>query len=165
MDNEPVKIIEPTEEMFRLADYYLELVRHAIPSAQVTLIGSLAIPVCTKDEIDLLVEIDESLTFAEVQQIIENNSEGKIWTGPMIEDEAYMRTKKKFGTICELHIVYKGSPKANKYHQILNQLKSDKKLSGEYSSLKRSLDGLALSEYKKEKRKFLEKHNLSTTML
>ena len=60
MEGEKITILEPTVEVLEKAEFYLNFIRKVLPEARVTLIGSLAIPVCVKNEIDILVEVEES---------------------------------------------------------------------------------------------------------
>jgi len=150
-NEDTVKIVEPTEDVFEKASYYIELVKSTLPNASVTIIGSLAVPICIKNEIDLLVEISENEDIAEIQnKIIERNSD-IFNVGLLVNGEGFNRSKKKHGLICELHILHKGDPRIIKYFDYVERLKSDAALLKRYDDLKRSLDGVPMSEYKEAK--------------
>jgi GrpB-like predicted nucleotidyltransferase (UPF0157 family) len=158
--DDKVKIIEPSEEIFQIVEFYKNIVKKALPDAKVTLIGSLAIPMCGKEEFDLLVEVD-GLDLSKAQSLISENSENIIGIGPITnEGEAFSRSKKRYGIICELHILPKGHKKIFQYLDLVNRLKSDKEIVRKYEGLKRSLDGFSEEEYRNAKIKFLEESGL-----
>jgi len=152
-----IKIIEPSKETFELIDFYKKMIQKALPNSKITLIGSFAIPMFGKEEFDLLVEVDE---VESSQIIISENSQDRIGIGPIIDGEGFCRSKKRYGIICELHIVPRNHKKIKKYLGLIDKLKSNPKLVEEYNILKRSLDSSLESEYKQEKSKFLKSHNL-----
>ncbi len=152
-----IKIIKPSKEIFDLIDFYKNIIQKALPNSKITLIGSFAIPMCGKEEFDLLVEVDDVKSS---QKIISKNSQDRIGIGPIVDGEGFCRSKKRFGIICEIHIVPRNHEKIKKYFNLIDKLKSNPKLVEKYNFLKRSLDGSLESEYKKEKSKFLKSHNL-----
>jgi GrpB-like predicted nucleotidyltransferase (UPF0157 family) len=153
-----INIIEPSKEIFELIEFYKSIVSKALPDSKITLIGSFAIPMCGKEEFDLLIEVDD---VKKSQEIIQEKSQGRIGIGPIIDEEGFCRSKKRFGIICELHIVPKNHKRIRQYRNLINKLQSDSQLIKEYSELKQSLDGSSELKYKREKIKFLEKHNLT----
>jgi GrpB-like predicted nucleotidyltransferase (UPF0157 family) len=152
-----IKILEPSKEIFELIEFYKNLIQNAIPNCKITLIGSFAIPMCGKEEFDLLIEVDD---VKKSQKLIKEHSQDRIKIGPIVNGEGFCKSKKRFGMICELHIVPRKHKKIKQYFDLINKLKSNPKLIENYSNLKQSLDGSSESEYKKEKRKFLKNHNL-----
>ena len=108
MSKDTIKIIEPSKEIFGKINGYIEMVQSILPSSKITLIGSFAIPMCGKEEFDLLVETDDVV---ESQNLVEQNSNGIFGKGPVVGDEAYSRSKKKYGIICELHFLPKKTSK------------------------------------------------------
>lgn len=166
MEKEPVKfeetvqIIDPSPEVVEKADSYIVVLRGILPDAEISLIGSLAIPVSIKNEIDILVEVGEREDIKAVQDKISMES-GKVFrAGPIVRGEGFMRSGKKSGLICELHILHKGDSKANKYRELIKRFQSDPDLLKEYDVLKKSLDGASSEKYKAEKAKFFRGHNL-----
>ena len=51
-----MRIIEPSEEIFKIIEEYKEIISKILPTAKITLIGSFAIPMCGKEEFDLFWE-------------------------------------------------------------------------------------------------------------
>lgn len=155
---ERVKIIEPSKEIFQIIDYYKKIVKKALPKSKVTLIGSFAVPMCGKEEFDLLVETDD---IKKAQHVIKEKGKGRFGIGPVVRDMGFCRSKKRFGIICELHIVPKEYKKSKNHFKIIKKLKSNPELLKKYEDFKRSLDGYTLDRYKKEKNKFLMENNLN----
>jgi len=59
----------------------------------------------------------------------------------------------------ELHILCKGDKRIRKvYDRVINTLKKNKELREKFESLKRSLNGKSIEEYKKIKSDFLQKN-------
>lgn len=156
-DESIVKIIEPSEEIFEIITFYKNLISDILPKSKITLIGSFAIPMCGKEEFDLLVEVDD---VEKAQQMIREKSHERMNIGPIVDGEGYCRSKKKFGIICELHIVPKGHKKIQQYADLIDKLKSNQLILEKYTKLKKSLNGLPESQYKAEKDKFLKENNL-----
>lgn len=157
MTETKVKIIEPSKEIFEVAEDYINLIQKILPSSKITLIGSFAIPMCGKEEIDFLVETDNVL---ESQKKIEKESGGIFGRGPIINGEGFSRSKKRFGIICELHFAPKGHKKINEYLKLIKNLRANSQIVKKYETLKKSLEGETEDIYKKKKSKFLEENNL-----
>ena len=154
---DPIKIIEPSKEVFKIIEEYTNLVQKILPTSKITLIGSFAIPMCGKEEIDLLVETDD---IKKAQKEIEEKSDGRFGIGPRVGEVGFSRSKKKFGIICELHFVPKGYKKIQNYLKFIENLKSKPDIIKKFEKLKRSLDGSTEEEYKNEKRKFIKENKL-----
>ena len=87
-----VKIIEPSKEIFELIAFYKKLIQKALPNCKITLIGSFAIPMCGKEEFDLLIEVDD---VKNSQRLIKENSQNRIGIGPIVDGEGFCRSKKR----------------------------------------------------------------------
>jgi GrpB-like predicted nucleotidyltransferase (UPF0157 family) len=157
LSKEHVKIIDPSEELFKIVDKYIEMIHKILPESKITLVGSLAVPMCGKEEFDLLVEVKN---IKQSQLLIESKSKGRFGIGPIVDDVGYCRSKKKFGIICEIHLLKKGHPKIKQCLGLVKKLKLNSKILNQYENLKRSLDGSTEEKYKKEKNKFLNENNL-----
>lgn len=161
MDEETVIIIEPTREIQEKAGAYMELLQKILPSSKITLIGSLAIPVCIKNEMDILVEVSAAEDILNIQERIRSESGGDLFgVGPIVDGEGFSRTKKKHGVICELHILHTGDPRIQKYLYRNQRFASDPPLAKAYDQLKRSFAGKPMAEYKQAKREFFTENNL-----
>lgn len=161
MEDEIVTIVEPTKEVLERAESYIRLIQKILPTAKVTLIGSLAIPVCIKNEMDILIELDPAEEIAKVQERIRDESGGDLFgVGPIVDGEGFSRTKKKHGVICELHFLHTGDPRIEKYLYRNQRFASDPGLAKAYDQLKRSLVGKPMSQYKQEKKRFFTENDL-----
>ncbi len=153
MNEDIIKIITPSKEIFDLIEDYKRIVKNALPKANITLIGSFGVPMCGKEEIDLLVETDD---VKESQLILNKNGFG---IGPIVEGEGFS-INKKYDITCELHIVPRGHKKIRAYLSLIKKLQNDKTLLEKYELLKWSLNGKSKEIYKLKKNDFLVKHNL-----
>ena len=159
MDEDIIQIIEPTKEVLERADFYVNLIRRILPNAVVTLIGSLAIPVCVKNEIDVLIEIGADEDIQAVQEKIRDESPDIFGVGPIENGEGFSRSKKKHGLICELRILHKGDARIKRYFEQVRRFKSDSCLAKKYVDLKRSLDGVSSNIYKEAKSRFFQEND------
>ena len=147
-----IEIIEPSNKVFKLYDYFESKIKHLLPEVNVRLIGSFAVPMCGKKEIDILIETKN------VEETQEKLKEIGFSKGPIIKEEGFSINRQK-ELVCELHIVPFNHKIISKvYDKTINALKENKKLRKEYEKLKRSLNGKEESEYKKAKHEFLAKN-------
>lgn len=161
MEDEIVTIVDPTKEVLDKAESYIQLVQKILPNSKVTLIGSLAIPVCIKNEIDILIEIGAEEDILNIQEKVRVESGGDLFgVGPIVDGEGFSRTKKKHGVICELHFLHTGDSRIQKYLYRNQRFTSDPTLAKAYDQLKRSLAGKSMSLYKQEKKRFFTENNL-----
>ena len=152
-----VKIVKPSEEFYLVIDDYKKIVGDALPNCKITLVGSFAIPMCGKEEFDLIVEVDD---IEMAQKRIAENSFGKIGIGPVIDGVGYCRSKKRLGIICELHIMPFGHGKKKMCLRLIKKLQDNPALLKEYEKLKYSLDGKTKDIYRKKKGKFILDNDL-----
>lgn len=157
--NDIIKIVEPTEEVFKAVDFYTELIHKIIPESKITLIGSLAIPICTKNEMDLMVEIEPDQDIHKILEQVTNNSDDRFYSGTVVNNEGFVRSKKKYGIRCELHVLHKDDKKVERYLEQVTRFKSDNELTKKYQSLKRSMNGKTEAEYKEAKNIFFKENN------
>jgi GrpB-like predicted nucleotidyltransferase (UPF0157 family) len=148
--NEIIEIIEPSEKIFDLYEHIKEKIMNVLPKANVRLIGSFAVPMCGKKEIDILVEINN------IEDAQKSLKKVGFSVGPIIDGEAYLHLKER-DIICELHILEPNDKKIKKvYDKTINTLKENKALKESFEKLKRSLNGKTSEEYKRTKQKFIE---------
>jgi GrpB-like predicted nucleotidyltransferase (UPF0157 family) len=148
--NKIIKILEPSKEIFKLINDYKKLIKSILPNTKVTLIGSFAVPMCGKEEIDLLIETDN---VNEAQELLGNHG---FQIGPIVKDEGFCKSN-KYGIVCDLHVVSKGHKNIKKYFDLIINLKENPKILKEYEKLKWSLEGSNEEIYKKSKNDFLKK--------
>jgi len=154
-----IQIIEPTEEVFKTVNFYIELVKSILPESKITLIGSLAIPICTKNEMDLMVEIEPDKDIGKILERITNDSSERFYPGTVVNNEGFVRSKKKYGIRCELHILHKNDARVGRYIEQFKRFKSDAELAKRYETLKRSMNGKTEAEYKEAKNIFFKENN------
>lgn len=157
--NDIIKIIEPTEEVFKAVDFYTELIHKIIPESKTTLIGSLAIPICTKNEMDLMVEIEPDQDIHKILEQVTNNSDDRFYSGTVVNNEGFVRSKKKYGIRCELHVLHKGNERVERYLEQVKRFKSDNELTRKYETLKRTMNGKTEAEYKEAKNIFFKENH------
>jgi GrpB-like predicted nucleotidyltransferase (UPF0157 family) len=147
-----VNIIKPSK---RIKELYLEKkieLEKTISNSKITLIGSFAVPMCGKKEIDILLEtnnVQESLTLV-----------GNLGysLGPIIEGEGFA-VKKVEGFDFEIHLLPHNHPKIRKvYMKVVHMLQDDEYLRKKYERLKWEFDGKNTKEYKIAKNKFLSEN-------
>lgn len=148
-----IKIIEPSKEIFQLIDNYKLLIKDILPNSKLTLIGSFSVPMCGKEEIDLLIETDN---VKEAQELLGKNGFG---IGPIVNGEGFCKSN-KYGIACDLHLAPKGHKNIKKYFDLITKLKENPKILKKYEDFKKSLGGSAEEIYKKAKNKFLKENNL-----
>lgn len=154
-----IEIVEPTEEVFREVDFYIDLIQRIIPESKITLIGSLAIPTCTKNEMDLMVEVEPSQDINKILEQITNSGDDRFYSGTVVNNEGFVRSKKKYGIRCELHILHRDDVRALKYLEQVKRFKSDAELTKKYETLKQSMNGKTEAEYKQAKNIFFRENN------
>ncbi len=152
MEKDIIKIIEPSNELYSLIDEHKAIVKNALSNCEIALIGSAAVPMCGKEEFDLVVEVDN---VEEAQRKVAENSLGKIGIGPIIKGVGYCRSKKRFGIICELHIMLFGHGKKKMCLRLVKKLQDNPTLLEKYENMKYSLDGKPEKLYKEKKEKFI----------
>ncbi len=159
-EEDVIQIIEPSDKVLQKAEFYIQLIKKILPNATVTLIGSLAIPVCVKNEMDILIEIDKNEDIQTIQEKVRDESGDIFGIGPIENNEGYSRSKKKHGIICELHILHKDDERIEKYLEQVRRFRNDPELAKKYSDLKRSLNGASNSVYKERKAMFFQENSL-----
>ena len=152
LDNK-IKIIEPSKELFDIANKYIKLIKNLLPESKICLIGSLAVPMCGKEEIDLLIETKD---VKKAQEIV---SKIGFSVGPIVDGEGFCKGR-NFSVECDLHIVSNNHKKIKKYFGLINKLKENPDLFKKYESFKKSLNGSTIREYKSKKNKFLIENGL-----
>lgn len=157
--NDIIKIIEPTEEVFEAVNFYIELVHNIIPKSKITLIGSLAIPICTKNEMDIMVEVEPDQDIHKILEQITNSSNDRFYSGHVVDNEGFVRSKKKYGIRCELHILHNNDERVARYLEQVKRFKSDTELTKKYETLKQSMNGKTETEYKEAKNVFFRENN------
>ncbi len=165
--NKRIEIIEPSKKIFDLSNRIQDKIKKILPKSKTRLIGSFAIPICGKKEIDILVEVEN---VKESSKILSKNG---FKQGPLIKRESFMTCLE--GDIdCDLHVLPHGDDHIKKvYDKTIDYFKKNENKRKEFDELKRSLKGSSPEEYKRKKGEFLgrtvfadqlkEKRNITIT--
>ena len=143
-----VKIVEYNPAWKAFYYQYKKMIHTVLPDAKVELIGSAAIPMVGKKEIDILVICDD---VEKAHSVLEKLAFGR---GPITKEGGYL-SDSRFGVEAEFHVVATGSKKIDNARRLIARLQSDKPLRDRLEFLKRSWDGLSREEYRKHKAEFL----------
>jgi 8-oxo-dGTP pyrophosphatase MutT (NUDIX family) len=146
-----VEIVEPSKKIFNLSKKIQREVKKILPESETKLIGSFAIPICGRKEIDILVEVKD------VKKAQEKLAKLGFKKGPVVRGEAFL-TKFEEDMRCDLHVLEYGDKRIRKvYEKVINFFKENKEAREKYSNFRKSLAGLSESEseYKEKKSNFL----------
>ncbi|MFH1916331.1 MAG: GrpB family protein [Nanoarchaeota archaeon] len=152
-EDEIVRIIPPSPRVIEIYELYTRMIKSALPAAHVRLIGSFAVPMKGKSELDILVETDDVVTAMDAL------AEHSFSKGPIIDREGYMHCR-KYELLCEVHLVRMGDKKIAGYVNLVKTLQKDEHLRKEYEALKESCNGKTKAEYRIAKNAFLREHKL-----
>lgn len=147
---EKIKIVDFDPVYLDIFEKYKKIILNIIPDLYIELIGSAAVPMNGKKEIDILIIADN---YEEVQQKLHEDGFGK---GPVEGTIAYLRDY-RFGIEAEFHIMHSNTKKIEQARALVELLKKDKKLRKDFEEFKRSCDGISRAEYRKRKTEFLKK--------
>lgn len=137
-------IIEPNDHILRIQQEYIEKIQQLLPEAHIEIVGSMAIPMAGRSELDILV----------ISKDIETDSKKIEDTGFLyrtLADNAYYLKKKVEGVDVTVHVMFKDNKMITIYRKMIELLRSDDILRKRYEEFKWTLNGLARSEYKKKK--------------
>jgi len=147
MNKGVVEIVEPSKEIFELMISIQGEIKEVVSHVKTKPIGSFAVPMCGKKEIDILIETDD---VEKAQDLLSEIGFGK---GPIVKGEGFCR--KRIGDmICELHIVQPNNKKIKDYDKIIKVFQENKELREEFEDIKRSMNGKLIEEYKQSKKEF-----------
>jgi GrpB-like predicted nucleotidyltransferase (UPF0157 family) len=153
LEEKKVKIIEPTKKLFDLFNDIKKKLLEVFPSSNVSLIGSLAVPMKGKEEIDILLETDN---VEEAQNLLVNKGFSK---GPIIDGEGFCENN-NYDVVIDLHIVSFGHKRIEVYQRTITKIQDNQELREKYENFKESFNGSSAEKYKKEKNKFLAENDL-----
>jgi GrpB-like predicted nucleotidyltransferase (UPF0157 family) len=147
-----VEIVMPSKKIFDLYSYFEKKIKKALPESKTRLIGSFAVPMAGKKEVDILVEIKD------VENALNILDKAGFSKGPIFKGEGFLHGKKE-EFVCELHVLEPGDERIRKvYDRTINAFKNNKDLREKFEKLKFSMNGKSEEEYKKMKSKFLKEN-------
>lgn len=151
-----VKIIELNQKIIDTQKSVVEKLKNIFPEAQVEAVGSIAVPMTGRPEIDIMVIVNKK----DIASIVDSLISCGYGRGPVVDNIAYVRKFEK-----DIEIGIQVLPLEHKmigiHKKILAKLQSDKKLRNSYSKLKKDLDGLPEENYKRQKSEWIRKNILS----
>ena len=150
-DELPVKIIDFNPNFLKLFEKYKIIINKCLPKCNIYLIGSMAVPMKWKEEIDILVETEDVIKAHEIL-----SKEG-FSQGPIIKNSAFLRDY-RFGIEAEIHLVRIGSKKIERTRKFVEKLQNNKELRLKFEEFKEKYSGLTRNEYRKKKEVFLKKY-------
>ncbi len=150
---EIIKIVDYDPVYLKIFEKYEKIIKKALLRSRVNLIGSIAVPMLGKEEIDIIVEVEN---IKESQEVLSKIKFGK---GPIVNGTGYLRDY-RFNIECEVHLVKFNDSKVKKTLSLVNKLQTNVFLRKQFEEFKKSCDGISRDEYRKRKTDFLKKNNL-----
>jgi GrpB-like predicted nucleotidyltransferase (UPF0157 family) len=147
-------IINPSKEILSLQESMIKEVADLLPQSHVEAVGSMAVPMAGRPELDILV-ISEDIT-ADSEVLSQNGYR----QGPVVKNTSFLK-KDMDDTEVAVQIMSPDNKMINIHRNIVKTLKDDEELKKKYEDFKRSLSGLTREEYKKQKSEYLEKNILT----
>lgn len=148
------RIIDHSPEIETLMSQMLEEVRGAVPNSEVEAIGSMAVPISGKEEIDLMV-ISNDVASDSLNLVAIGYRQG-----PVENDISYLK-KKVDGIEVDVQVIPCGHKKIETHHNILEKLRSNEDLRRGYEDIKRSLVGSDIKTYRAKKGEWIKENLLN----
>ena len=147
------KIIDYSSQIEILMDRMLEEVKGVLPDSEVEPIGSMAVPISGKEEIDLMV--------ISLDVIGESNKLTEIGyrQGPIENDISYLK-KKVDGIEVDVQVIPSGHKKIETHRSILEKLRGSEDLRKGYEDIKKSLVGSDIKTYRVKKGEWIRENLL-----
>ena len=150
---ETIKIIDYDPVYIKIFEKYEKIIKKTLPISRINLIGSIAVPMMGKEEIDILVEVEN---IEESQELL---SKVKFGKGPIANGTGYLRDY-RFNIECEVHLVKFNDSKVKKTLSLVNKLQTNVSLKKQFEEFKLNCNGISRDEYRKKKSKFLKDSGL-----
>ncbi|OGI68403.1 hypothetical protein A2738_00750 [Candidatus Nomurabacteria bacterium RIFCSPHIGHO2_01_FULL_42_15] len=147
--NEKIKIIKPSLEISELQKEIIIELSKILPDSSSELIGSMAVPISGKSEIDVMVVSND--VNADSKLLVEKS----YIQGPVVKEISHLNTKRN-GIRVDLQILPVGHKMIGIHRRTLEKLRADAGLSQRYEDFKNSLDGLPEDEYRKKKNEWIK---------
>jgi len=150
---ESIKIVDYDPVYLKIFKKYEKIIKKTLLISRINLIGSMAVPMKGKEEIDILVEVEN---IEESQELLFKIKFGK---GPIVNGTGYLRDY-RFNIECEVHLVKFDDPKVKKTLVLVDKLQKNIFLKKQFEEFKLNCDGISRDEYRKKKRDFLKNNGL-----
>ncbi|MEA3414153.1 MAG: GrpB family protein [Nanoarchaeota archaeon] len=153
LTREKVIFIEYSDSISKTYNSCKKFIKDNLNVLDIQLIGSFAIPIKSREEIDILVEVKD-------MNLIQKDLRKKNFKIISIKDSEIIAIKDDLDIICKLYLVPIHLNKKQKYLDLLSKMKSDTNLRLKYEKLKTKYSGKTLRSYLIAKNKFFSLNNL-----
>jgi len=150
---ERIEIIEPSPEIDKLQNDTIAELSIMLPDSVVELIGSMAVPISGKPEIDVMVISDRVGSDSKLL------SQKGYKQGLIIKGISHLSVKRN-GIHIDVQIVPVNHKMIEIHRNTLTKLRENTELREGYKKLKKSLTGLSPEEYKKRKTEWINSNLL-----
>lgn len=150
---EKIEIIEPSPEISELQNEVVAGLSALLPDSTIELVGSMAVPISGKPEIDVMViskKVDSDSKLL---------SQKGYKQGPIVKGISYLSIKRN-GVRIDLQIIPINHKMIEIHRKTLKKLQENSELREGYQKLKKSLTGLSAEEYKKRKTEWIKSNLL-----
>ncbi|MDE2188511.1 MAG: GrpB family protein [Patescibacteria group bacterium] len=147
-------VIDPTTEILLLQEKMVGEVSDLLPMSHVEIVGSMAVPMAGRPELDILVISDD---IAADSDILSKNGYKQ---GPIVKETSFLK-KMVDNVEVAVQIMSADNKMVGIHRELINKLRNDEELRKRYEEFKRTLSGLSREEYKKQKSQWLEENIFS----
>jgi len=142
-------VIDPSAEILTLQEKMVTEVTNLLPTSNVEVVGSMAVPMAGRPELDILVISDN---IANDSEILSSNGYKQ---GPIINETSFLK-KMCDNVEVAIQIMSSDNKMVGIHRKLIEVLRNDEVLKNRYEEFKRTLSGLSREEYKKQKSDWLE---------
>ena len=151
---ENIEIVEPSLEISKLQNEVITELSVVLPDSAIELIGSMAVPVSGKSEIDVMVisnnvDADSKLLYKKGYR-----------QGPIVSGASYLSVKRNDISV-DIQIIPTNHKMIEIHRKTLKKLRGNQELKDKYQKFKQSLAGLSGEEYKKRKSEWIKDNLLN----
>ena len=148
------KIIDCSPQIEILMGQMLEEVRNVLPNSEVEPIGSMAVHISGKEEIDLMVISNDVASDSSKLVAIGYRQ------GPVEGDISYLK-KKVDGIEVDVQVIPSGHEMIETHRRILEKLRDSEDLRKGYEDIKKSLVGSDIKTYRVKKGEWIKENLLN----
>ena len=146
-------VIDPSAEILTLQEKMVREVSDLLPTSHVEVVGSMAVPMAGRPELDILVISEDISADSEIL------SQNEYKQGPVVNETSFL--KKMIDDVeVAIQIMSADNKMVGIHRNLIDKLRSDEDLKKRYEEFKHTLSGLSKEEYKKQKSEWLEKNIL-----
>ena len=146
-------VIDPSAEILTLQENMIRDVSDLLPSSHVEVVGSMAVPMAGRPELDILV-ISENIS-ADSETLSSNGYR----QGPVVNQTSFLK-KMCDNVEIAVQIMSSDNKMIGIHRNLVEILRNHEELKKRYEDFKHTLSGLSRDEYKKQKSEWLEKNLL-----